>query len=60
MDEESINFVAVINGKKEEKLIEILKEKMNKCAMDFNFEEAAIYRDKIKSLEDMMEKQKRQ
>lgn len=43
---------------KEEKLIDILKEKMNKCAMDFNFEEAAIYRDKIKSLEDMMEKQK--
>ena len=43
---------------KEEKLIDILKEKMNKCAMDFNFEEAAVYRDKIKSLEDMMEKQK--
>lgn len=43
---------------KEEKLIDILKEKMNKCAIDFNFEEAAIYRDKIKSLEDMMEKQK--
>lgn len=43
---------------KEEKLIDILKEKMNKCAMDFNFEEAAICRDKIKSLEDMMEKQK--
>ena len=31
---------------KEEKLIEILKEKMNKCSMEFNFEEAAIYRDK--------------
>ena len=45
-------------GKNNEKLIDILKEKMNKCAMDFNFEEAAIYRDKIKSLEDMMEKQK--
>lgn len=43
---------------KEEKLINILKEKMSKCAMDFNFEEAAVYRDKIKSLEDMMEKQK--
>lgn len=43
---------------KEEKLINILKEKMSKCTMDFNFEEAAVYRDKIKSLEDMMEKQK--
>ena len=54
MIEEIILF---LSGK-EEKLIDILKEKMNKCAMDFNFEEAAIYRDKIKSLEDMMEKQK--
>lgn len=54
MIEEIILF---LSGK-EEKLIDILKEKMNKCAMDSNFEEAAIYRDKIKSLEDMMEKQK--
>lgn len=54
MIEEIILF---LSGK-EEKLIDILKEKMSKCAMDFNFEEAAIYRDKIKSLEDMMEKQK--
>lgn len=43
---------------KEEKLIEILKEKMNKCAIDFNFEDAAVYRDKIRSLEEMMQKQK--
>ena len=43
---------------KEEKLIEILKEKMNKCAMDFNFEDAAIYRDKINSLQEMLQKQK--
>ncbi|MGL5345918.1 MAG: excinuclease ABC subunit UvrC [Peptostreptococcaceae bacterium] len=43
---------------KEENLIELLKEKMNKCAMDFNFEDAAMYRDKIKSLEEMMQKQK--
>ena len=50
-------IVLFLSGK-EEKLIDILKEKMNKCAMDFNFEEAAVYRDKIKSLEDMMEKQK--
>lgn len=43
---------------KEENLIEILKEKMNKCAMEFNFEEAAIYRDKIINLQEMMQKQK--
>ncbi len=54
MVEEIIFF---LSGK-EEKFIEILKEKMNKCAMDFNFEEAAIYRDKIRSLEEMMQKQK--
>ena len=42
----------------EEKLIEILKEKMNKCSMEFNFEEAAIYRDKILNLQEMMQKQK--
>ena len=43
---------------KEEKLIEILKEKMNKCSMEFNFEEAAIYRDKILNIQEMMQKQK--
>ena len=53
-----IDEIILFLSGKEETLIEILKEKMNKCAMDFNFEEAAIYRDKIKSLEDMMEKQK--
>lgn len=43
---------------KEETLIDILKEKMNKCSMEFNFEEAAIYRDKIINLQDMLQKQK--
>ena len=50
-------IILFLSGK-EEKLIEILKEKMNKCAMEFNFEEAAVYRDKIRSLEEMMQKQK--
>lgn len=54
MIEEIILF---LSGK-EEKLIEILTEKMNKCAMEFNFEDAAMYRDKIRSLEEMMQKQK--
>lgn len=53
-----IEEVILFLSGKEERLIEILKEKMNKCAMDFNFEDAAIYRDKIKSLEDMVQKQK--
>ncbi|WP_270670382.1 excinuclease ABC subunit UvrC [Paraclostridium bifermentans] len=53
-----IEEVILFLSGKEERLIEILKEKMNKCAMDFNFEEAAIYRDKIRSLEDMVQKQK--
>ncbi len=43
---------------KEEKLVDILTEKMKKCAAEFRFEEAAIYRDKIKSLEEMVKKQK--
>jgi len=43
---------------KEEKLIKYLKEKMNEAAINLNFEEAASFRDKIKSLEDMIEKQK--
>ncbi|MGL5316623.1 MAG: excinuclease ABC subunit UvrC [Peptostreptococcaceae bacterium] len=54
MVEEIILF---LSGK-EENLIELLKEKMNKCAMEFNFEDAAMYRDKIRSLEEMMQKQK--
>ena len=54
MIEEIILF---LSGK-EEKLIEILKEKMNKCSMECNFEEAAIYRDKILNLQEMMQKQK--
>ena len=54
MIEEIILF---LSGK-EEKLIDILKEKMNKCSMEFNFEEAAIYRDKILNLQEMMQKQK--
>ncbi|HBE8836944.1 TPA: excinuclease ABC subunit UvrC [Clostridioides difficile] len=43
---------------KEEKLMELLKEKMNESSMNFRFEEAAVYRDKIKSLEEMIQKQK--
>ncbi|MGL4797393.1 MAG: excinuclease ABC subunit UvrC [Paraclostridium sp.] len=50
-------IIMFLSGK-EENIIDILKDKMNKCAMEFNFEDAAMYRDKIKSLEDMIQKQK--
>lgn len=55
---EMVEDIIMFLSGKEETLIETLKEKMNKCAMEFNFEEAAIYRDKIRSLEEMMQKQK--
>ncbi len=53
-----IDEIILFLSGKEEKLIEILKEKMNECAINLNFEEASIYRDKIKSLENILEKQK--
>jgi Nuclease subunit of the excinuclease complex len=31
---------------------------MNKCSMNFDFEEAAVYRDKIINLQEILEKQK--
>lgn len=39
---------------KEEKLMEFLKEKMNESFMNFRFEEVVVYRDKIKSFEEMI------
>ena len=56
---EMVEDIIMFLSGKEETLIEILKEKMNKCAMEFNFEEAAIYRDKIRSLEEMMQNKNR-
>lgn len=53
-----IDEIIMFLSGKEENLINLLKEKMNKSAMEFNFEDAAMYRDKIKSLEDMIQKQK--
>ena len=46
-----IDEIILFLSGKEETLIEILKEKMNSCAMEFKFEDAAMYRDKIKNLE---------
>ena len=53
-----IDEILLFLSGKEETLINLLKEKMNECAMNFNFEEAATYRDKMKNLEEIKEKQK--
>ncbi len=53
-----IDEILLFLSGKEETLIDILKEKMNKAASDFNFEEAALYRDKISNLQEMIKKQK--
>ena len=49
----SLDEIILFLSGKEETLIEILKEKMNSCAMEFKFEDAAMYRDKIKNLEEI-------
>lgn len=43
---------------KEEKLVTMFDDKMKKAAMDLDFENAAIYRDKINSLNEVAQKQK--
>ncbi|MDR0880406.1 MAG: excinuclease ABC subunit UvrC [Clostridioides sp.] len=43
---------------KEEKLIDILTGKMNVSAEQYNYEDAAMYRDRIRSLEELVQKQK--
>lgn len=43
---------------KEEKLVTMFEDKMKKVAMDLDFENAAIYRDKINSLNEVAQKQK--
>lgn len=43
---------------KEEKLVTMFEDKMKKAAMDLDFENAAIYRDKINSLNEVAQKKK--
>lgn len=50
-------IIMFLNGK-EEKLIEIMENKMKEVAKKLDFENAAKYRDKINSLNLMLEKQK--
>ncbi|MTI71539.1 MAG: excinuclease ABC subunit UvrC [Firmicutes bacterium] len=46
-----------LNGK-EEKLIDIIEEKMNKASKNMDFESAAKYRDQLMSLKHILQKQK--
>lgn len=50
-------IIMFLNGK-EDKLIEIIKDKMEKAAKNLDFESAAKYRDQINSLNIILEKQK--
>lgn len=53
-----IDEILLFLSGKEDKLVEVLEEKMKAASMALDFEEAASYRDKISSLKDVMEKQK--
>lgn len=55
---EMINEIIMFLNGREEKLIEIIKEKMSKASKDLDFEEAARYRDQLVSLQHILEKQK--
>lgn len=55
---EMINEIIMFLNGKEEKLLNIMKEQMIKASKNLDFEEAAKYRDKISSLNHMLEKQK--
>ena len=50
-------IIMFLNGK-EDKLIEVIEDKMKKASEDLNFEDAARYRDQVKSLNVVLEKQK--
>lgn len=53
-----IDEIILFLSGKEEKLIEILTQKMNECASSLKFEEAGMYRDKIRSIDEILQKQK--
>ena len=50
-------IVLFLSGKSED-FITVLKSEMEKCASNLDFENAAIYRDKINGLQEMLQKQK--
>src|SRR5690606_31701013 len=55
---EMIDEIIMFLSGKEDKLIEIIEEKMKKASEALDFESAAKYRDQIKSLNIILEKQK--
>lgn len=55
---EMIDEILMFLSGKEEKLVGILNEKMKEASMDLRFEEAARFRDKIASLNEVIAKQK--
>ncbi|WIV13493.1 excinuclease ABC subunit UvrC [Proteiniborus sp. MB09-C3] len=55
---EMIDEIIMFLSGKEEKLIEVIENKMKEAAKNLDFENAAKYRDKINSLNLMLEKQK--
>ena len=55
---EMIDEIIMFLSGKEEKLIEIIEDKMKKAAENLDFESAAKYRDQINSLKLILEKQK--
>ncbi|MBS4537412.1 excinuclease ABC subunit UvrC [Clostridium sp. D2Q-11] len=55
---EMINEIVMFLNGREEKLIEIIKEKMSEASKNLDFEEAARYRDQLVSLQHILEKQK--
>lgn len=55
---EMISEVMTFLSGREESLVKLLKKKMYELSAEFNFEEAAVYRDKIMAVEKVIEKQK--
>jgi len=55
---EMINEIVMFLNGKEDKLIELIEEKMRNSSKNLDFENAAKYRDKVNSLNHILEKQK--
>ncbi len=55
---EKINEIDRFLSGKDDRLLKLMEERMNKASEALDFEKAAVYRDKLKSLEIMLEKQK--
>lgn len=55
---EMINEIIMFLNGREEKLLDIIEEKMKRASKDLDFESAARYRDQVNSLKHILEKQK--